>query len=81
MQLVIQPDGVLRCLYDEAIDLGSLGRLSIHRGSHVEPDPQGRWWADLSLVAGPVLGPFTQRSGALEAERCWLEANWLTSSP
>ena len=31
-------------------------------------------------VGGPVLGPFGRRSEALEAERAWLEANWLTPS-
>jgi len=43
----------------------------------VEPDQQGRWWADLSPIRGPSLGPFTQRSEALAAEHAWLETNWL----
>ena len=38
------------------------------RASHVEPDADGRWWADLSPVAGPRLGPFEVRSAALDAE-------------
>jgi hypothetical protein len=79
MQLIITPAGTLRCLYDEALDLHRLGRLTISRGSQVEPDPQGQWHADLSPVGGPVLGPFPQRSEALAAERAWLEANWLTA--
>ena len=78
MQLVIQPDGAVRCIYDEAIDLHTLGRPVIARGSYVEPDQQGRWFADLGPVAGPRLGPFEQRSHALAAERHWLESNWLT---
>jgi hypothetical protein len=65
MQLVIQPDGALRCLYGEAIDLDSLGRAAIARGSHMEPDHNGRWFADLAPVAGPRLGPFDRRSDAL----------------
>lgn len=77
MQILIQPSGIARCLYDEAIDLSSLGLLQIERGSHVEPDQQGQWHADLSPVAGPRLGPFDHRSQALAAERQWLEANWL----
>jgi len=77
MQLVIESSGTIRCLYDEIIPLASLGKLSIHRGSHVEPDEQGRWLADLSPVQGPVLGPFADRSEALAAERAWLESNWL----
>jgi hypothetical protein len=77
MQLVIQPDGTTLSLYDETIDLSQLGQLTILRGSHVEPDEQGNWWADLQPVSGPCLGPFPKRSQALMAERDWLEANWL----
>jgi hypothetical protein len=66
------------CLYSEAIDLASLGSLSIRRASHVEPAAHGRWLTDLSPVAGPVLGPFEKRSEALQAEIDWLETNRLT---
>lgn len=77
MQIVVQPDGSVRCLYDEAIDLHCLGQLVIARGSHVEPTAAGQWTADLSPVNGPVLGPFASRSQALQAEREWLEQRWL----
>ena len=77
MDLVILPDGTVRALYAEDIDLGVLGRPSITRASHVEPDKQGHWIADLTPVSGPVLGPFCRRSQALKAEQTWLEANWL----
>jgi len=77
MQLVISPDGTTRCLYGEAIDLPTLGQVTINRGSHVEPDDQGQWWADMAPVSGPRLGPHTRRSEALQAEVAWLEANWL----
>ena len=80
MRLVIKPDGSVRCLYDEAVDLSSLGSLTIQRGSHVEPDVTGQWLADLAPVDGPVLGPFNRRSEALAAERDWLEKNWLCRS-
>jgi hypothetical protein len=80
MQLVVRPDGTLSCLYDEELDLSALGSLSISRASHVEPDESGRWLADLSPVGGPTLGPFVLRSEALQAEREWLEANWLADS-
>ena len=78
MQLVIEPDGSLHTIYGEQIDLHALGRPAISRASHVEPDPHGRWFADLSPVAGPKLGPFDRRSQALAAEISWLESNWLT---
>jgi hypothetical protein len=77
MQLIITPSGQVRCIYAELIDLTALGSPAITRASHVEPDQQGRWWADLSPIRGPSLGPFTQRSEALAAEHAWLETNWL----
>ncbi len=80
MQLVINSRGDVRAVYSELIDLRSLGQPVIVRASHVEPDPSGHWLADLGPVGGPVLGPFAHRSDALDAERSWLETNWLTSS-
>jgi len=77
MELVIQSDGQICCIYDETLDLAPLGQLSIRRASHVEPDSDGRWLADLSPVDGPVLGPFGQRSEALAAEHAWLSEHWL----
>ncbi len=74
MQLIVQPDGSVRCLYDELIDLAALGRPRIRRASHVEPDADGRWQVDLALSGGPQLGPFSSRSAALQAEREWLES-------
>ena len=77
MQLIIDPTGDVRCLYDEALPLSDFGRLTIARGSHVEPTDVGDWTADLAPVGGPLLGPFATRSAALAAERDWLEAHWL----
>jgi hypothetical protein len=78
MQLVVNRQGHIHCLYGEAIDLSTLGLLSIARASFVEPDAAGHWTADLSLVDGPVLGPFDQRTEALAAEQTWLEMHWLS---
>jgi hypothetical protein len=77
MQLVISRDGAVRCVYDEAIRLREFGPPVIERASHVEPDAEGRWWADLAPVAGPRLGPFATRSPALAAECDWLNEHWL----
>jgi hypothetical protein len=77
MQLRIDCDGTVRCVYAESIDLAALGTPSIQRASHVEPDNEGRWWADLSPIGGPTLGPFVARSLALDAEHAWLESHWL----
>jgi hypothetical protein len=72
MELVVGVDGVARCIYDEALDLRELGKLQITRASHVEPDRDGFWWADMGPVDGPMLGPYCSRSEALMAERGWL---------
>jgi len=72
MELVVGVDGLARCIYDEALDLRELGKLQITRASHVEPDAEGYWWADMGPVDGPVLGPFRSRTEALGAERGWL---------
>lgn len=77
MQLLVDPDGSIRCLYAESVDLRTLGRLEIRRASHVEPAADGRWLADLRPVGGPQLGPFAHRSQALAAELTWLEREWL----
>ncbi len=77
MELVINSSGDIRCVYGEAVNLSELGRLSIQRGSHVEPTADGQWTADMSPVQGPQLGPFDCRTQALEAEVAWLNQYWL----
>jgi hypothetical protein len=79
MQLIIEPGGVVRCVYGEEIDLTALGNPAITRASHVEPDQHGRWWADLSPEGGPMLGPDENSSVALAREQDWFEANWLAN--
>jgi hypothetical protein len=46
--------------------------LQITRASHVEPDSEGYWWADMGPVGGPALGPFRSRPKAMEPDREWL---------
>lgn len=77
MELVINSSGDIRCVYGEEVNLSELGRLSIQRGSHVEPTTDGQWTADMSPVQGPQLGPFDCRTQALEAEVAWLNQHWL----
>lgn len=79
MQLRVEPSGNIVCLYDETIDLATLGALSIQRASHVEADDAGRWWAELSPVQGPRIGPFVKRSAALHAETTWLNQQLFPS--
>lgn len=72
MELVITPEGAARLLYQEELDLSGLGKVQILRASLVEPDEHGKWWADLRLTAGPVLGPFKRRTEAVRAETDWI---------
>jgi hypothetical protein len=81
MQLRIDPSGQVACVYDEALDLATLGTLTMRRASHVEPDDQGHWWADLTPIRGPRLGPFSLRSAALAAEGAWLEQFLFAEGP
>lgn len=78
MQLTMTPQGDVHCLYSEDIDLSCLGSLAITRASYVEPDLQGQWFADLSPVGGPKVGPFAKRSDALTGEQDWLVSNLLS---
>jgi hypothetical protein len=77
MELVVSAGGIVRCVYGEDLDLHALGCPQIHRASCVEPDEAGRWWADLSPVDGPWIGPFGRRGEALAAEVGWLTEHWL----
>ncbi|QDU59575.1 hypothetical protein Pan216_04050 [Planctomycetes bacterium Pan216] len=54
MQLFIDRCGTIRCLYDEELNLQELGRLSIRRGSHVEPTREAQWYSDLSPAVAHV---------------------------
>ena len=51
MELGVDVDGGVRCIYAEVLDLRALGKLQITRASHVEPDSDGNWWDDM----GPVI--------------------------
>jgi hypothetical protein len=79
MELVVGCDGGVRCIYDEALDLRELGKLQITRASHVEPDAEGNWFADMGPSGGPVLGPYGSRTEALGAERRWLASTGTIS--
>jgi len=81
MELVVGCDGDARCIYGEELDLREIGQLTITRASHVEPDRDGFWWADMGPVEGPVLGPFKNRTEALQAERGWLRSRKELKQP
>ncbi len=78
MKIKVQPDGTVTHIYTEKLDLGKLGHKTITRASHVEPNDDNEWTADMSLSNnGPILGPFPTRKDALAAEVEWLEKNIL----
>lgn len=77
MMCLIAPNGELRTVYDEVLPWTEVGRCTIRRASRVEPTLDGEWFADLSPVAGPLLGPFPVRSLALQAEIAWLTEQGL----
>ena len=79
MELVVDAEGDVRCVYGEELDLREIGKLQITRASHVEPDAEGFWWADMGPVGGPVLGPFKNRTEAVGAERGRLLAARLST--
>lgn len=71
----ITAEGHLTFVWDDDLATVFDGKLSIKRASHVEPDDRGEWWADLSPVGGPKLGPYILRGTALHDERMWLNNN------
>lgn len=76
----VEPDGALTMVHrDDYVSLAEQGAVSIERASHVEPDREGLWWADLSPVGGPMLGPYKLRSEALQAELAWINVRHLDS--
>lgn len=82
VKLSIAPDGTMRFIYaDDLRPLLETGAARIDRASHVEPVRDAflhggtMWEADLSPVSGPVLGPYTTRQEALDAEVEWLNQN------
>lgn len=77
MQLIITPQGTIRCLYTDELELSRLGPVELTRASHVEPTQDGLWTVDLAPVRGPVLGPYRWRRQALAAEVEWLQRHWL----
>jgi hypothetical protein len=71
----VMPDGTIKFVYnDDLRGLMTEGKATTKRVSHVEPDDDGKWVADMSPIRPNVmLGPFETRWEALDAERKWLE--------
>jgi hypothetical protein len=75
-RIIVTTSGEVRFVWSDSLAwMRTLGRLFIRRASHVEPDSNGQWVADLSPVNGPQLGPYALRRDALAAEVAWLRSN------
>ena len=74
MDLLIAPDGAIRCISAEEIDLSSFGKLAIQRASHVESTASGDWTVDLSPVGGPVLGEIEDAHNFAGMRAAWSDA-------
>jgi hypothetical protein len=59
-------------IYEDGHPLLELGRPEITRASHVKPNEEGLWVADMGPVGGPRLEGRRNRREALELEREWL---------
>lgn len=77
MVVVIDRTGTITTLYTEFLNLAALGAQNIARASHVEPDADGHWFAEIR--EGPRLGPFARRSEAIKAEVDWLTEHRLNA--
>jgi hypothetical protein len=79
MNLYVHPNGTIRCLYSETLNLSKLGYLTIQRASNVEykPDPATpthSWHVDLTPIGIPIISSgFPCRSKALQCETEQLE--------
>jgi hypothetical protein len=80
--LELRPDGSLKFIYsDDLKGIMEIGKAETKRASDVEPTADGQWTADLSKVGGPLLGPYSTRQTALDAEIAWLKANGFGDRP
>jgi hypothetical protein len=79
IQIVISRDLIRFVHEDDLAAAMQVGKATTRRASHVEPSHYG-WIADLRPVDGPLLGPFSRRDSALQAEVLWLREN-LTPVP
>ncbi len=68
MTLEVTPNGDIRCLYTDEVDLSQLGRLQVSRASHVEYDNHLRKWTVTSVKTGKRLHSAMTRESALEWE-------------
>jgi hypothetical protein len=92
MDISFLPNGEMRAIVDDTIDVRTLGALP-RRASRVEVvecgPHRGKYHVDMSLLADIsgndthrvcLLPTYVRYRDAIAAEIAWLRANWLTSS-
>ena len=67
-------DGHAHCLYDEAIDLHTLGHLHMRRASHIEFNERTQQWEVRLVRGGDVVFADPSRKMCLAWERRHLDA-------
>lgn len=74
MKIILGVDGVVRYVYNDVIHkhMSTLGEATIKRATHVEPDENGMWYADLSPVGGEKITGFKTHKEAIDFELKWL---------
>ncbi len=65
--LTFEPQGLVRCLYTDAIPLQSLGTLDIHRATTIEFNPADQQW-EVKATEGAILFSDPSRSRCLAWE-------------
>ena len=63
------PDGLIRCLHTEAIDLHQLGRLQVVRATDIRFNDQTQEWETCHAVTGEVLFSDRSRNRCLQWEK------------
>ena len=78
--IAINNDGSLQMIYsDEMREILNEGQGSIRRASHVEPELDNTWSADMSPIGGQKLEGFETRESALKAEVEFINQNYLSN--
>lgn len=72
MTIDFDPKGIGHCLYGEAIDLHSLGSLTVRRASHIEFNDTTQQWDVLPPDGGIPLFSHPTRSQCLTWEHTHL---------
>ena len=67
--LRIGPDGAVRCLHTELIDLRSLGPLEVVRATRIVFAPERQTWEVRNAESGEALFSHPSRAACLDWER------------